>query len=195
MQATPCNAFLSSTEGTARRMLSTTTTTTTASEVGVFQFVLTQPLSSVSYDTPKHSLSISCSDNRTIYKMKLKLLGRPTKDPKYYRVFEGGRGERFASDGRTGGRTDESAVSAVFMEIIEDGIFKKSDKVDQSVEEDEQKLWKCYPRKSRKERKDLKRLSGWHGTRRLVYSLEETKMDDRDGRSPKKCWMVRKITV
>ena len=41
-----------------------------------------------------------------------------------------------------------SVVSAVFTEIMENGIFEKSDKVNQSVGEEKQKLWKCYPKKS-----------------------------------------------
>ena len=51
---------------------------------------------------------------------------------------------------------------------MKDGILEKSDKADRSVGEKEQKLWKCYPRKLRWERKDLARISERHGTRRLV---------------------------
>ena len=39
-------------------------------------------------------------------------------------------------------------MSTVFTEIMENGIFEKNGKVDQSVGGEEQKLWKCYPRES-----------------------------------------------
>ena len=62
------------------------------------------------------------------------------------KIASGGRGERCVR--RTDGQADGWTVSGVFTEIMEDGIFEKSDKVDQSVGEEEQKLWKRYPRKS-----------------------------------------------